>query len=244
MQRVINFSGGKTSAYMTIHNYKPGDIVLFTDTWREHPKTIEFIINFEKFENIPVIWASYPGGFNGLLKKKKYQILPNRVKRICTAQLKILTAKRCLRNMGIQKFESLIGFRFDEKKRVDEYINKYKKVFPKFPLYENGITKEMINDYWKQKSYTLEIPQILGNCTLCFMKGAKNIENILTLYPELANEWINDEKQAKGRTYLPGITIEQILQRAQNNLFKDIPEYTEYMLSQIVNESKCKCNSF
>jgi 3'-phosphoadenosine 5'-phosphosulfate sulfotransferase (PAPS reductase)/FAD synthetase len=43
MQRVINFSGGKTSAYMTIKYYKPGDLVIFCDTGREHFKTYKFI---------------------------------------------------------------------------------------------------------------------------------------------------------------------------------------------------------
>lgn len=62
MQRVINFSGGKTSALMTIQNYREGDIVLFTDTQREHPGTYAFIDAFEKHENIPVIKISYGGG--------------------------------------------------------------------------------------------------------------------------------------------------------------------------------------
>ena len=43
MKRVINFSGGKTSALMTIMNYREGDLVIFTDTGREHPKTYKFI---------------------------------------------------------------------------------------------------------------------------------------------------------------------------------------------------------
>ena len=49
MQRVINFSGGKTSAYMTITEYKLGDLVIFCDTGREHSKTYKFINDFEKF---------------------------------------------------------------------------------------------------------------------------------------------------------------------------------------------------
>ena len=52
MQRVINFSGGKTSAYMTIHEYRDGDLVIFCDTGREHEKTYKFINDFEAFEKI------------------------------------------------------------------------------------------------------------------------------------------------------------------------------------------------
>jgi hypothetical protein len=60
-------------------------------------------------------------------------------------------------------------------------------VIDKFPLYENGIDKPTINEYWKHKPYNLEIPSILGNCTLCFMKGKNALISILSLYPELAD---------------------------------------------------------
>jgi 3'-phosphoadenosine 5'-phosphosulfate sulfotransferase (PAPS reductase)/FAD synthetase len=89
MKRVINFSGGKTSALMTIMNYREGDIVLFADTGREHPKTYKFINDFEAYENIPVTRISYEGGFRGMLEHKKWRLIPNRVKRECTIELKI-----------------------------------------------------------------------------------------------------------------------------------------------------------
>lgn len=60
MKRVINFSGGKTSALMTILlRPTPEDIVLFCDTGREHPKTYKFINDFEAFEGIEVHRISY-----------------------------------------------------------------------------------------------------------------------------------------------------------------------------------------
>ena len=79
MQRVINFSGGKTSAYMTIHEYREGDLVIFCDTGREHPKTYKFINDFEVHENIQVIRLQYEGGFRNLLEKTKQ--IPNNFKR-------------------------------------------------------------------------------------------------------------------------------------------------------------------
>jgi 3'-phosphoadenosine 5'-phosphosulfate sulfotransferase (PAPS reductase)/FAD synthetase len=106
MIRVINFSGGKTSALMTIMNYREGDLVIFTDTQREHPKTYKFINDFEANENIPVVRISYQGGFRGMLEHKKWQKIPNNLKRECTIELKIKTAKRWLRaNYGKQDYE-------------------------------------------------------------------------------------------------------------------------------------------
>jgi len=246
MKRVFNFSGGKTSAYMTIHEYKNGDLVVFCDTGREHSKTYKFINDFEAYENIPVIRLKYRDEekpFDALLAKKKYKIIPNRVKRICTDELKIKTCKRYLRSIGITTFENFIGFRADEPLRVKRRTQKFKKVFDKFPLYEKGITKDMINDYWSKKPYTLEIPSILGNCTLCFMKGKNAIINILRNYPELADEWIADEDEAQkngkfgGHTYFPDITYRDMLAIANNNLFKETNLY------EVLPAFDCACTT-
>lgn len=234
MKRIINFSGGKTSAYMTIHEYREGDLVIFCDTGREHPKTYKFINDFEAFENIPIIRLKYEGGFENLIIKRK--AVPNNFKRFCTIELKVKTARRYLRSIGINKYENLVGFRFDEPLRVSRRKQHWKSVIDKFPLYEKGITKQMINEYWKNKTYTLEIPSILGNCDLCFMKGKNAIINILSIYPELADKWINDEEKI-GRTYFDNINFKTLKQIAQNNLFKD------YDLNEIKPAFDCSCTS-
>jgi 3'-phosphoadenosine 5'-phosphosulfate sulfotransferase (PAPS reductase)/FAD synthetase len=240
MTNVFNFSGGKTSAYMVIHYWKPGDLVIFTDTGREHPKTYKFIHDFEAFENIPVIKISYKNSatpFDTLLAEKKHKIIPNRVKRICTVELKMKTCKRYLRSIGVTEFNNFIGFRADEPLRIKRRVQKFKRVHDKFPLYYDGITKPMINEYWANKPYNLEIPSILGNCTLCFMKGKNAIINILASYPELAEPWVKDEENAGGRTYLPGVTIKQLLSIAQNNLFKDKD------LNEVTPAFDCACTT-
>lgn len=226
MKRIINFSGGKTSALMAIQNYREGDVVLFTDTMREHSGTYKFIDDFEKYENIPVIRITYDGGgFDAMLSKKGYRQIPNRVKRICTLELKIRTAKRYVRKQwGKQDYEWLVGFRADEERRVKGYNPYVAYIHPKFPLYEQGINKDMVNDYWSKKPYTLEIPAILGNCTLCFLKGKNAIISILRDFPELAEDWIRDEemsaKAGTNRTYFQDTTYKQLLQMAQSDLFK------------------------
>jgi hypothetical protein len=239
MQRIINFSGGKTSAYMTIHEYREGDIVIFCDTGREHPKTYKFINDFESYENIPVIKLKYEGGFRNLLDKKK--AIPNNFKRFCTIELKIKTARRYLRSLGINSYENMVGFRYDEQLRVKRRKKMWKTVTDIFPLYDKKIDKQIVNDYWSKKPYTLEIPSILGNCTLCFMKGKNAIMNILAAYPELADEWIEDEERSKiiggGYQYFEKISIKQMRDISQNNLFKGAD------LSEITPAFNCACTS-
>jgi hypothetical protein len=216
MTRIFNFSGGKTSAYMVIHYYQPGDLVIFCDTGREHPKTYKFINDFEEHEKIPIIRLKYNGGFEGLLSKKKG--VPNQFKRYCTVELKIKTTRRYIRSIRILKYENFVGFRYDEPLRVKRRKQMWKQVVDKFPLYDDKIDKQIINAFWNTKPYNLEIPSILGNCTLCFMKGKNAIISILSVYPELAEPWINDEEQ-KQYTYFKGVTIKQLKLIAQNNIF-------------------------
>jgi len=246
LPRIFNFSGGKTSAYMTIKYYQEGDLVIFCDTGREHPKTYKFINDFEAFENIPVIRLKYydnENPFTEMLSRRKFKVIPNRVKRFCTDELKIKTCKRYLRSIGIKKFENFIGFRSDEPLRIKRRVQKFVNVIDKFPLYEDGINKAMINQYFEKKPYNLEIPSILGNCTLCFMKGKNAIIAILSIYPELADEWIKDENESQkhgkygGHTYFHNTTIEQLKNIAQNNLFKEID------LKEIIPALNCACTT-
>jgi hypothetical protein len=220
MTRVFNLSGGKSSAYMTILcQPTPDDIVLFTDTGREHPATYKFLNEIERHEGFNIHRASYthrrsPGltGFDALTNWKRY--LPNRVKRICTVELKIMVARRYLRPLIGLKFEQYIGFRSDEERRVSNYKSTYKGTVTRFPLYEEGITKAMVDAFWLSKPYTLEIPPILGNCDLCFLKGKNSIIKIMAEHPEFADKWIADERRS-GNTFFPDISYEQLLSIAK-----------------------------
>ena len=233
MQRVINFSGGKTSALMTILEYKEGDLVIFCDTGREHPKTYKFINDFEAFEGIPIIRVKHELTFRELNTKK--QAIPNRFRRICTIELKVKTARRYLRSLGIMKYENLIGFRFDEPLRIARRKQHWKQVTDSFPLNDLKITKHHVNEFWKNKPYTLEIPPILGNCTLCFNKGKDAIIAILKDFPELATEWIEDEQTNGKHTYLD-VSMAELLRLSK------LPK-KQYDLFEIQPAFDCACTS-
>lgn len=233
MKRIINFSGGLSSAYMTILEYNPEtDYVVFCDTGREHPKTYKFIADFEAFENIPVIRLGGPDAFINFLAKRDFEEIPNMMKRSCTVALKVDVARRWARKNVGMKYANLIGFRADEPQRVLKNKKRWQQVEQVFPLFDLGITRGWVNNYWREKPYALEIPHILGNCTLCFMKGRNAIINILRHDPTMAAPWIEDEKRSLlkyGHTYLNGITIAQCLEIAQSpDLFstKDLAEIT------------------
>ncbi|MBK9223348.1 MAG: phosphoadenosine phosphosulfate reductase family protein [Saprospiraceae bacterium] len=242
MKRIINFSGGKSSALMTILEYNPEtDYVVFCDTGREHDKTYKFINDFEAFENIPIIRLGGKDSFTKYLAKRDFEEIPNMMKRSCTIELKVKVARRWARkNIGMS-YDSLLGFRFDEPQRVVKNKKRWQQVNNVFPLFDKKINKAYVNDYWLNKPYTLEIPSILGNCTLCFMKGKSKIISILRVYPELANEWIEDERLSSlkyGYTYLKDMSIEQCLKISQT---PDL--FTSINLEYLSPAFDCSCSS-
>jgi hypothetical protein len=246
MTRVFNFSGGATSGLMTLlMEPTPEDIILFTDTLWEEKATYKFLDDFEKHEGLKIHRATYehknsPGlkGFPALLHRKTY--LPNRERRLCTDELKVKTAKRYLRQLGIQKFDSYIGFRSDEMSRVNNYKAQFKKVNPLFPLVDMGITKDMVDQFWLTKPYKLEIPRILGNCDLCFLKGKDAIIRILQHYPEMADKWIQAEDNGFGGTFIKNTRYKDLLQAAKNQ--KTL--FDTEKLDQLTPAYSCSCNNF
>ena len=234
MQRVINFSGGRTSALMTIMEYKEGDLVLFCDTGREDNKTYKFIHDFEAHEKIPIVWLKYDGGFERLTEKRK--MLPNIMMRFCTVELKVRTARRYLRSKGIKVYENLIGFRSDEQRRVNNHKEFWKTVITRFPLHEQGLDKKAVLDFWDAKEYDLEVEPILGNCDLCFLKGKNAIISILRKYPELADKWIADEDKV-GATYIKGISYKELLRLSK------LPYFKQQNLFEIEPAFNCACTA-
>ena len=233
--RVFNFSGGRSSALMTRLWYRDGDIVLFADTGMESVGTYKFIDDFEKNEGIKIHRCGYPGGYMAFIKDKGF--LPSKQMRVCTSELKIDAAKKYLKKeLGVLKFESFIGFRADETRRVKDYDNPSEKVTPVFPLYRAGITKEMVIGFWKEQKYDLEIPSILGNCTLCFLKGKNQIIKIMKMYPELAKDWIEMEEMVEGRTFINGVSYRNLFE-----ISKSI-SYSEPDLDSLKSEFSCSCS--
>lgn len=244
--RVFHFSGGPSSGMQVILGKPtPNDIVLFADTGREVPRTYEFIDEFERNEGIKVhravfIHKNAPGlmGYDAYVSCYKTQYLPNVNTRGCTRELKIRTAKRYLRQLGVRKFTQFIGFRAEERERILGYKDRHKWVKTRFLLDELGIDEGAVDAFWQMKPYRLGLPKILKNCDLCFLKGKDNIITLMQHYPEFAEPWIKNEKP--GSTYIKGVTYRQL---------KDIAEQRTALglikpIEGLVPAFSCTCNAF
>jgi 3'-phosphoadenosine 5'-phosphosulfate sulfotransferase (PAPS reductase)/FAD synthetase len=218
----ISFSGGRTSAYMLWRVLQsngglPDDaIVCFANTGKEDEATLEFVRDCEinwgvkihwlefrdndkKYEVVSFETASRNGEpFEALIKKRNY--LPNPVSRFCTVELKVRTIHRYLKDNGWTEWNSMLGIRADEKRRLAKIGNQdYGKHEEKIaPLGEAKITKKDVGDFWKAQSFDLKLPNINGvtmhgNCDLCYLKGGAQILSLIQEKPERAVWWAKME---------------------------------------------------
>ncbi len=204
MKIISSFSGGKTSAYMTIKlKEKYGDdlIVIFANTSQENDETLSFVHKCDIEFNLNVVWleslthyhekkssgysvvdfsaASRNGEvFENMIKK--YGI-PNKTWMHCTRELKLNPIKSWIKENVPGLYKMAIGIRSDESKRASKTAEQ-NRLF--YPLIKQGTTKIDINDFWSGQDFTLNLKDYQGNCKWCFKKSNKKISMLIKENPE------------------------------------------------------------
>lgn len=247
---VINFSGGRTSAYMTkrlLDEGKEDYIITFQNTGKEHPETLKFINECDKRWNLNLIWLEYrkpsinssrwevvtyeTASRNGepytqLLEQRPASI-PNKHMRYCTTELKIRTLKRYLKSNGIREYVSFNGIRYDEPRRWSKMKNN-SEFDVELPLVDWKVTKEDVMEFWKNQDFDLGINQPYGNCDGCFLKGKGKLISIIKNDPSSLDWWIEVEKRF-GSTFKKDTSYQKLKDIAitnnQTDLFESDPSF-------------------
>lgn len=211
MSKIINFSGGRSSAMMTklLWDKSQDYIVSFQNTGKETPATLDFINECDKRWNLNIVWLEYcwESGMHGV-KQVTYEtasrngepfemaidsqkgFLPGLFARYCTRLLKIDTLKRYLKSIGIVDYTSYNGIRYDEPRRWSK-IKDNDDV--ELPLVSWKITKADVLQFWKEQEFNLMVNEPYGNCDGCFLKGKGKLSIIAKERPEMLNWWIEQE---------------------------------------------------
>lgn len=228
----IAFSGGRSSGYMLrkildANNGIPdGSVVIFCNTGKEEEKTLEFVRDVAINWNVQIVWLEYNTDFDSkfkvvdfesanrtglpfemLILKRKF--LPNPVSRFCTGEMKIRTAARYCKTIGLSGDEdsSIVGFRADEPRRVAKLKDKSRA-----PMARVGVTKQDVLDFWNSNSFNLSLPHINGqtvhgNCDLCFLKGGQQILSLISENPAKAIWWAAQEQVVQSTATGKGATF-------------------------------------
>jgi 3'-phosphoadenosine 5'-phosphosulfate sulfotransferase (PAPS reductase)/FAD synthetase len=224
----IAFSGGRTSAFM-LHQILEanGSIpercrVMFSNTGREMPETLDFVQECSERWNVPVVWIEYRDNdgkhayetvshnsasrdgepFAAIVAKRRY--LPNQRAKYCTAELKIRPAIKYLtQGLGWNRWHSAIGIRADEAHRAKPSSEARTTAW--FPLCKDGITKTDVARFWARQPFDLRLANIqgrtpLGNCDGCFLKSEANLAMLARDHPERHDWWVKMENTMRLRT--------------------------------------------
>ena len=251
----ISFSGGRTSAYMLYRilqahdmSLPPEAIVCFANTGKECEETLEFVHDCETNWGVKINWLEYKAHetpkdrfrvvnfetasrdgepFFDSINQNGKPYLPNPVARICTINMKIRVIHHYLKSLGWKHNENMdwVGIRADEQRRAAKIDRS------RTPLVAAGITKEHVGAFWKGHAFDLKLPNnngvtMHGNCDLCFLKPAHQIQSLIQEKPERALWWMKMEAHANSsnKTYGDGAKFR-----------KDRPSYAEmhkYALAQ------------
>lgn len=103
---------------------------------------------------------------------------------------RVFDRRALLRGEDAAPFVSVVGLRADEPHRVGRVLERNgalstQKRFADgelvtAPLFDAGITREDVRDFWAKQEFDLEFPHDLNlsNCVFCFMKGERELRRL------------------------------------------------------------------
>lgn len=230
----ICFSGGRTSAYMLRRllddacgggGWPNAWRVVFANTGREMPQTLDFVRDVEERWGIPITWVEFDRGiradgrnaylfkivnhavaardgqpFEKLIRCKRQ--VPNVMMRFCTGELKVVPAKKVCRDVfGWDMWCNMLGIRADETRRLRQSRDKH--WINLYPLVGVGVTVHDVAAFWSRQDFDLRLPNLngknwLGNCDGCFLKSEESAAHLCRAFPERAAWWDRMERETGG----------------------------------------------
>ena len=193
--------------------------VLFTNTGREMPQTLDFVAECGQRWGVDIVWLEYrydngPRAvrvdhtsasragepFEILIRRKRY--LPNPVARFCTAELKLRTARRWLVAQGWDHWTSALGIRADEPRRLGGKPDRQRWT-NWYPLAQAGVARRDVARFWQAQPFDLALANVngrtpLGNCDGCFLKSEAVLAALARDHPARHLWWEQMEALAAG----------------------------------------------
>lgn len=206
----ISFSGGRTSAYMTkrvLDQARQADVevvVLFANTGCEHPATLDFIRDCDRYFDFKTVWmeavidprhrkgvrprvvtydTASRGGepFEAYIKKHG---IPNRSNPQCTSRLKTEVMDHYTKHViGWKHYVTAIGIRADEADRMSSTAVARGLWYP---LVQWDVTKNDVLRETARWPFRLALPgDHYGNCVWCWKKSNRKLATLAQENPRV-----------------------------------------------------------
>jgi 3'-phosphoadenosine 5'-phosphosulfate sulfotransferase (PAPS reductase)/FAD synthetase len=226
----------------------PDDVVVvFANTGEESDVTLKFVRDCGERWDVPIVWLEYRHGYKpGATRRTRWaevvnfdtasrkgepfdmlmeskRIVPDRSRRFCTEELKVLTIRRYLNSLGWKYWQNVVGYRADESARIETKMAKEASApgpcFTTFPLAAAYIQEFEILSWWKRQNFQLyRHPDGEGhNCGgLCFMMSSNQIGRMALADPERAARWTAREGRYGAKTMRPDMSYAEIIATARD----------------------------
>lgn len=199
----------------------------------EMDEIIYTILDLEQFLGTKITWVSGPT-FDEIITNSNGNIfLPNKVQRNCTVLMKVNPIAQYLYENTELPVKMRIGFRANEQRRAKNMIerselngieqfkfkvgkhkngrNKWKNLdyrIVEFPLIQDGIFKDNIENYWKNKSVRFAY---MNNCVGCFHRNEILLKHLSHKEPTKFEWFCKQERKTDYKAkFKTGITYDKI----------------------------------
>lgn len=212
----------------------------------EEDTIIYTMLDLEQFIGQKIDWVTGKT-FDEIINRNGKMYLPNVTQRFCTTEMKLYPIFKWWQKTFNEPVEMRIGFRANEMKRAKNMQEKtdlngflmFKDIVgktktgnknkwanipwqkPEFPLIKDGIFKDKIEEFWKNKSVRFAY---MNNCVGCFHRNEILLKHMSEKNPNKF-QWFCDQENKGGygsRTFKNGMTYDKIKNwKTQLELFDD-----------------------
>ena len=209
----------------------------------EEDAIIYTMLDLEQYIGTKIDWVSGKTFDNSIIKTKKgTKYLPNKMARYCTTELKTLPILHWMYEEVKEPVIMRFGYRANETRRAIKMMEKtdedgftkvkatftklkdgrnswgvYKYCKPEFPLINDNIYKDTIEEFWKEKDVRFAY---MNNCVGCWWRSPLLLKKMHNKHPEKM-QWFADQETNKSK-WRSDIMYKDIIKwKTQTELFDD-----------------------
>ena len=209
----------------------------------EEDTIIYTMLDLEQFIGSKIDWVSGKTFDDSIRKTKKgTKYLPNKIARYCTTELKTLPILHWMYEEVKEPVIMRFGYRANETRRAIKMMEKtdedgftkvkatftklkdgrnswgvYKYCKPEFPLINDNIYKDTIEEFWKEKDVRFAY---MNNCVGCWWRSPLLLKKMHNKHPEKI-QWFADQETNKSK-WRSDIMYKDIIKwKTQTELFDD-----------------------
>lgn len=209
----------------------------------EEDTIIYTMLDLEQYIGSKIDWVTGKTFDDAIVKTKKgTKFLPNKMARYCTTELKTMPILYWIYDEIKEPVIMRFGYRANETRRAIKMIDKtdeegytkvkatfttlkdgrnswgeYRYCKPEFPLIDDNIYKDTIEEFWKDKDVRFAY---MNNCVGCWWRSPLLLKKMHNKHPEKM-QWFADQETSKSK-WRSDVKYSEILKwKTQTELFDD-----------------------